>query len=75
MKTVELKIDNDYYDELVQMLPKNRVSIVDESFLNHQKILKDELANYKNENISFTLYQSSIEKTNSWVERKTDEYS
>ena len=75
MKTVELKIDDGFYDELVQMLPKNRVSIVDENFLNHQKILKDELENYKNANISFTLYQSSIEKTNSWVERKTDEYS
>ena len=75
MKTVKLKIDDDFYDELVQMLPKNKASIVDESFLNHQKALKDELENYKNANTSFTLYQSSIDKTNRWVEKDVDEYS
>jgi len=75
MKTVELKIDDDFYDELVKMLPKNKASIVDDNFLEHQKVLKEELENYKNENLSFTLYQSSIDKTNKWVEKGTNEYS
>jgi len=75
MKTVELKIDDDFYDELVKMLPKNKTTIVDDNFLKHQKILKEELENYKNENLSFTLYQSSIDKTNKWVEKDRNEHS
>jgi len=69
MKTVEIKIDDDFYDELLSMLPKNRASVVDDNFLEHQKVLQEELENYKNENLPFTLYQSSIDKTNKWLER------
>jgi len=69
MKTVELKIDDEFYDELLSMLPKNRASVVDDNFLEHQKVLQEELENYKNENLPFTLYQSSIDRTNKWLER------
>jgi len=68
MKTVELKVDDDFYEELTNMLPKNKLSIVDENFLNHQKTLQEELANYKDAKTSYTLYLSSIEETNMWVE-------
>ena len=70
MKTVELKIDDEFYDELVQMLPRKRASIVNDSFLEHQKLLQKELENYKQSELAYTLYSASIEETNSWIEEQ-----
>jgi len=69
MKTLTLKVNDDYYDELLTLLPKNKVSVVDDNFLRHQKLLQYELDSYLNEETAYTLYKSSIDKTNKWIEK------
>ncbi len=68
---IQVKVKKDFVEEFISLLPKDKVKILEENFLQHQKQLEDTLQNYiQNKNKAQPLFES-LESLNSLF--KTEE--
>ncbi len=70
MKKIELLIEDDFYDEFVQTLPKEKVTVVDEEFLKNQNMFRKELDSFHNDETSFTSYFENMKELDNWIKKE-----
>ena len=70
MKTIELLVEDDFYDELLQILPKGKVTILDQTFADNQKKFRQELDNFYNAETGFTSYFENMKEIDTWIKKE-----
>ncbi len=67
MKTVHLQVQDDFLEDLLSMLPKDKVRVLDQNFLDTQKKFQAELENFKNKKDSFPPYHEDMKEMDNWL--------
>ncbi|MCD6172433.1 MAG: hypothetical protein J7J96_01425 [Sulfurimonas sp.] len=62
--TIHLQVEDDYIEELMSILPKDKVIVIEEDFKENKKLLENELKNYRDKPASFISYNESIKRLN-----------
>lgn len=70
MQILHLLIEDDYIEEFVSSLPRDKVTIVEKEFDENKKLLQDELEKYNNEDIETKPYHESMQNLNIWLKEK-----
>jgi uncharacterized protein YdcH (DUF465 family) len=70
MKTIELLIEDDFYEEFLQTLPKDKVTIRDEVFVNNQKKFRKELDSFYTNEADFTSYFDNMKEVDTWIKKE-----
>lgn len=70
MKTLHLRVEDDFLEELKSMLPKEKVIIVDQKFLNDQSLLEEALQSYLLGDEAFITYYKEMDKMDEWLKGK-----
>ena len=68
MKTLQLRVHDEFVDELLEMLPKDKVKVVDQKFLDNQNRLHEELDAVLQKETELVLYYEEMKTINSWIE-------
>lgn len=67
MKTVHLQVQDDFLEDLLSMLPKDKVRVLDQNFLDTQKKFQEELENFKNKQDNFPPYHEDMKEMDNWL--------
>jgi len=70
VQILHLLIEDDYIEEFVSSLPRDKVTIVEKEFDENKKLLQDELEKYNNEDIETKPYHESMQNLNIWLKEK-----
>lgn len=70
MKTIELLIADDFYEEFLQTLPKEKVTVRDEAFIDNQKKFHKELDSFYNDESSFSSYFENMKEIDTWIKKE-----
>ncbi len=70
MKNIELLVDDDFYEELLKMLPKDKVTLLDQTFIDNRKKFHDELNNFKNDEAGYTSYYETMKEMDNWIKQE-----
>lgn len=70
MINIHLLVDESYIEELMLLLPKDKVRVVEKNFEENQVLLQDSLEAYRTGVGSFIPCKESIEQINTWLEEK-----
>jgi hypothetical protein len=70
MQILHLLIEDDYIEEFVSSLPRDKVTIVEKEFNENKKLLQDELEKYNNEDVEIKPYHESMQDLNIWLKEK-----
>jgi hypothetical protein len=72
MITIHLLVDEDYIEDFMKTLPKEKVIVIEEDFKTNQKMLQNVLKEYKTDKNSFTPYYDSMKDLSSWLETRQE---
>ncbi len=67
MKTIQLQIEDDYLETFLETLPQDKVRIIDQTFLDNQKILQEELEDFLHGKGEFTSYYDAMKEMDNWL--------
>lgn len=70
MKAIELLVEDDFYEEFLQTLPKDKVTVVDEVFIDNQKKFRKELDSFYNDETSFNSYFDNMKEVDMWIKKE-----
>lgn len=70
MKTIELLIEDDFYEEFLQTLPKDKVTVCDEVFIDSQKNFRKELDSFYKDEADFTSYFDTMKEVDAWIKKE-----
>ena len=70
MQTIHLQVEDDFVEELMGMLPHDKVIVLDENFKANRDLLQKELQHYKDGKSEFTPYYESMTQLDSWVQER-----
>lgn len=70
MQKLNLLVDDDFIEEFVKSLPKEKVIVIEENFQENQKLLDDVLTMYEQESEKFIPYYESMKNISSWFKEK-----
>lgn len=69
MKTIQLRVQDEFVDELLQMLPRDKVKVMDKGFFDNQNKLHKELESFLNATTEFIPYHEDMKETDSWIKK------
>ncbi|MFT7002949.1 MAG: hypothetical protein ACJAWW_000283 [Sulfurimonas sp.] len=72
MVTIHLLVDQDYIEDFMKTLPKEKVIVIEEDFKSNQKMLQNVVENYQTDKNSFIPYYNSMKDLNSWLETRQE---
>lgn len=70
MTTIHLLIEDDFVEEFMADLPKDKITVIEEDFKENKKLLYDELQEYKSGKSSVTPYYESMKKMSHWLKEQ-----
>ncbi len=70
MTTIHLLIDDDYVEEFMRELPKDKITVIEEDFKENIIKLQDSLDNYQNHKSESIPFYESMKNMNSWLKEK-----
>lgn len=70
MQTVHLQIEDDYIEDFMKMLPRDKVVVIEEDFKDNRGLLQKELQKYRNGRDCFRMYYDSMTLLSSWLQEK-----
>lgn len=70
MKTIELLVEDDFYEEFLQTLPKDKITICDEVFVDNKKRFRKELDSFYNDETRFTSYFDTMKEVDAWIKKE-----
>ncbi len=70
MKTIKLLVEDDFYEEFLQALPKDKVTICDQVFIENQNKFQKELDNFNNDEAGFTSYFDNMKEIDTWIKKE-----
>ncbi len=72
MKTIQLQIRDEFLEEFLEMLPKDKVHIIDDNFMVRQIQLQQVFESYKQDKQSIKPLYDSLESLNSWLKEQEE---
>ena len=70
MQTIHLLVEDDFIEELMGMLPRDKVIVVEENFKENRDLLQVELQHYKDDKADFIPYYESMTQLDSWLQER-----
>lgn len=70
MQTIHLQVDDDFIEELMGMLPQDKVIVVEENFKENSDLLRGALRQYRDDKADFTPYYESMTQLDSWLQER-----
>ena len=70
MTTIHLLIEDDFVEEFMASLPKDKITVIEEDFKENKKVLLNELEDYMKDKKSVTQYYESMKEMNEWLQEK-----
>lgn len=70
MITLHLLVEDDYIENFVEQLPKEKVIIIEEDFQENKEKLQAVLQDYRDNKDEFTPYSKSMQNINEWLKDK-----
>jgi len=70
MKTIHLLVEDDYIENFVEALPRDKVTIIEENFRVNQKMFQELAQNYKDNKTTLVPYYESMKDLNSLLKEK-----
>lgn len=70
MTTIHLLIDDNYVEEFMAELPKDKITVIEEDFKENTIKLHNELESYQNNKSEFIPFSQSMKNLNSWLKEK-----
>jgi predicted nucleic-acid-binding protein len=70
MTKISLLIDDEYIEEFIQSLPKEKVLVIEHNFEENKKLLADALEEYRQNQGDFVPYYESMKNISSWFQTK-----
>jgi hypothetical protein len=67
MKTIHIQVEDDYLETFLESLPHDKVKVVDQTFLDNQKKLQEELDNFLHGKGEFAPYYETMKKIDNWL--------
>jgi len=67
MKTVQLQIEDDFFEEFLETLPKDKVTLIDQVFTDNQNKFAKELERYKSGAEGFRSHPENMKVLDSWL--------
>lgn len=67
MRTLQIQVEDDYLETFLETLPQDKVKIVDQTFLDNQKRLQEELENFLQGRGEFTPYYETMKEMDNWL--------
>lgn len=68
MKTIQIQVADDYLETFLTTLPQDKVKVIDQTFLDNQKRLQEELENFLHGKGEFTSYYETMKEMDSWLQ-------
>jgi len=73
VQTVHLLIEDDYIEDFMKMLPRDKVAVIEEDFKDNRDLLQKELQKYHDGADSFGMYYESMTLLNGWLHEREKE--
>lgn len=70
MTTIHLLIEDDFVEEFICGLPRDKITVIEEDFKENQKLLQAELQNYYEQKSVPTPFYESMKESNEWLKEK-----
>ena len=70
MKTVYIQVEDDFVDELIKMLPTDKVIVLNDNFKENKDVLHESLQDYKDKPEGFIPYYESMTHLDNWLQEK-----
>ena len=70
MQTIHLQVEDDFIEELMGMLPSDKVTVVEENFRENRDLLQEALQHYRNGKADFIPYYESMTQLDSWLQER-----
>jgi len=67
MKTIQIQVEDDYLETFLESLPQDKIKIVDQTFIDNQKKLQDELEDFLHGKGKFTPYYEAMKEMDGWL--------
>ncbi len=67
MKTIQLQIEDDFFEEFMQTLPKDKVILIDQTFQNNQNKFIKAFNDYKNSPETFRSHLENMKELDHWL--------
>ncbi len=70
MTTIHLLIEDDFVEEFMSGLPKDKITVIEEDFQENKKLLHDEMQDYNSDMTIVSSYSKSMIEMNNWLKEK-----
>ena len=67
MKTIQLLIEDDFFEEFIQTLPKEKVTLLDQTFKDNQNKFTQALNDYKSTPETFSSHLDNMKELDAWL--------
>ncbi len=71
MQTIHLQVEDDFVEELMGILPQDKVIVVDENFDENRDLLHKALQQYRDNKADFIPYYESMTQLDSWLQDRS----
>lgn len=70
MIKIRLMIEEEFIEEFMNSLPKDKVKVIEENFEENQVVLQETLDNYEIDNSSFAPLNETMNNLSQWLNEK-----
>ena len=70
MQAIHLLVKDDFVEQFIDMLPRDKVSVIEEDFKNNKNLFQKELQNYKDSSIGCRPYYESMKLMGIWLQKR-----
>jgi len=70
MQKIQLLIEDDFLEQFMESLPKDKVYVIEEDFQNNKELLKKAFQEYETNSSNFIPYNESMKLINNWLKEK-----
>ena len=70
MITIHLLVEEDYIEDFITTLPRDKVIVIEENFESNKKMLQNVVEDYKADKKEFVPYYDSMRGLTTWLEQR-----
>lgn len=70
MTTIHLLIEDDFVEEFISGLAKDKITVIEEDFQENKKLLHAQLQHYNSDKSVVAPYHESMKEMNNWLKEK-----
>ena len=71
MQTIHLQVEDDYIEELMGLIKRDKVIVLEENFNENRDLLQKSLQHYKEDEADFIPYYESMTQIDSWLQERS----